>query len=224
VQRLLALAESDNMHEAKAAMKTAQRLMLRFNIGALETQEETSVHFEQVGSIRQRHPSHVKMLSGILGAHFFVRCIWVFAWNVQEAKRGRVLEICGTEANLQIARYVHDFLLATGERLWAEHKRDEGIDSNAERRRFLCGVMMGFSESLDAQSREHEETGLVWVGDPRVDAWMRQRHPHTRRGSGGRVRPTQAWAAGRRAGRKIVIHKPVTQKPRRGLKGLLTRR
>ena len=164
------------------------------------------------------------MLSGILGAHFFVRCIWVFAWDVQTAKRGRVLEICGTEANLQIAAYVHDFVLATADKLWKEHKRAEGITSNSERRRYLCGVMMGFSESLETQAQQNQEAGLIWLGDPRVDAWLRQRHPRIRRGSGGRVRTNAAWSAGRQAGQKIVVHKPLTQKKRRGLAGLLSRR
>lgn len=224
VQRLLALASSDNIHEAQSAMKAAQRLMLRHNIEAVETNSQLAIRFEQVGLIRQRHPAHIKMLSGILGAHFFVRCIWVFAWDVSKAKKGRVLELCGTESNLQIAAYVHDFVLSSAERMWQEHKRSQGWSSNSERRRYLCGVMMGFSESLETQAQEHQEAGLIWVGDPRVDDWLRQRHPRIRRGSGGRVRTTAAWSAGRQAGRKIVVHKPLTQKKRKGLAGLLGRR
>jgi hypothetical protein len=224
VQRLLALAGSDNIHEAKAAMRAAQRLMLRYNIDQMEAERPTAMAFEQVGAVRQRHPTHVKILSGILGEHFFVRCIWVFAFDVERGRKGRVLELCGTPANLAIAAYVHDFVLVTSERLWAEHKAREGIRSNAERRRFLSGVMMGFSESLSTQAVEHGETGLVWLGDPRLDVYLRQRHPRIRSGGGSRMRVTREWQAGRAAGRKLVVHRPLEGKKRRGIRGLLTRR
>ena len=48
VQRLLALASSDNIHEAQSAMKAAQRLMLRHNIEAVETNANVAIRFEQV--------------------------------------------------------------------------------------------------------------------------------------------------------------------------------
>jgi hypothetical protein len=222
VQRLLALAGSDNLHEAQAAMRAAQKLMLRHNIGSLEAERRPELSFRQLGRIRQRHPAHEKVLSGILGAHFFVRCIWVFAWDVKATRKGRVLELCGAQANLEIAAYVYDFLLVTAERLWNAHKHAQCIRSNADRRRYLCGVMTGFSESLQRAADVHQSTGLIWVGDPRVDAWFRQRHPRVRRGSGGRVRADSAWAAGREDGRRIVLHRPLTEKRVRSKQKLLS--
>mgnify|MGYP001258857352 CR=1 FL=1 len=62
-------------------MKAAQRLMLRHNIEAVETNSKLTIRFEQVGLIRQRHPAHIKMLSGILGAHFFFHHSHTFAFN-----------------------------------------------------------------------------------------------------------------------------------------------
>ena len=52
----------------------------------------------------------------ILSEHFFVETIWVPVWRPLEGKRGQVIEVCGTRANVEIADYVHDFLTrpATG--------------------------------------------------------------------------------------------------------------
>ena len=59
------------------------------------------------------------MVAMILGMHFFVEGIWIPVYRPLEAKRGSVLEICGSSANLAIAEYVHGFLHQTADRLWA---------------------------------------------------------------------------------------------------------
>ena len=41
-----------------------------------------------------------------------------------------MLELCGTPANLEVAAYVHAFLTDTAQRLWREHKRALGINSD----------------------------------------------------------------------------------------------
>src|SRR5207302_1672186 len=106
--------------------------------------------------------------------------IWVPVYRAREGKRGTVLEICGTSANLAIAEYVHAFLSATAERLWREHKRDHEIDFDRDRRTYLAGVMTGFAEKLAQQSAMHKSAGLVWVKDGDLESFFRRRHPHVR--------------------------------------------
>ena len=211
IARLLALAESPNVHEAEAAMKAAQRLMLRHNIDAHVAAAREGYAFAHLGQPRKRVEAAEHILAGILARYFFVEAIWVPSYLPKEGRSGRVLELCGTLSNLEVASYVHGFLLETGERLWREHKGKHGIDSDMERRRFAAGVMSGFDEKLKSGSQESQREGLIWVGDPGLDEYLHQRYPRRSGGGSIGVRPTAAYEHGREAGRTIVLHKPVKE-------------
>src|SRR5580693_5447274 len=134
IARLLALAESPNRHEAEAAMAAAQRLMLRHNLDAVHAQTARDYGFAHLGRPSGRVGEHERLVAMILGKHFFVEGIWIPVYRPLEGKRGSVLEICGTRANLAIAEYVHAFLHQTAERLWRAHRHAAGIESDRERR------------------------------------------------------------------------------------------
>ncbi len=206
IAKLLALAESPNEHEAQLAMAEAQRLMLRHN---LEAAPRDGYAFRHLGEPTGRVSEPDRLLATILGEHFFVEVIWVPVWRAKEGKRGSMLEICGTPENLEMAAYVHAFVGHTAERLWREYRRKQGLRSNAERRTFLAGVMLGFREKLAKQQAVHQEEGLVWVGDADLGSYYRKRHPRIRWTRHAGVQRTEAHAHGREAGRSIVIHRGV---------------
>ena len=210
IHALLALAESPNRHEAEAAMQTAHKLMRRYNIDAAAG----SYGFRHLGTPTGRIPGHHRILAGILGQHFFVQPIWVFAWQTDKLKRGRVLEICGRQENLEIAEHVHGYVLETAERMWGDHREQTGISGNRDRRTFLQGVMMGFHEQLDAQAQACEETGLVWVGDADLVDYVSRRHPRQVSFRGGRRGNSDAYAAGKRAGRQLIVRRPIKSRVR----------
>jgi hypothetical protein len=210
VARLLALAGSSNVHEAESAMQQARRLMLKHNIdSAVTAAREQGFTFRQVGTPRGRVDAHEHLLASVLADHFFVEVIWVPGYAPATGRQGRVLELCGTPANLDVACYVHGFLLETAERLWRAHKQAAGLPGDRERRRYLLGVMIGFDEKLAASATESQREGLVWVGDPALEQYLRRRYP--RRTGGGSIgfRRTAAHEDGRRAGREIVLHRPL---------------
>lgn len=210
IARLLALAESPNVHEATAAMRAAQRLMLQHNIDAAGAAAREGYGFRHVGTPSGRISGAEHVLAGILSRHFFVDVIWVPSYLPRQGRSGRVLELCGTPSNLDVAVYVHGFLMQTSERLWREHKRAHGLTGNAERRRFALGVMMGFDEKLKAAGDEDRREGLIWTGDPALGDFLARRYPRRTGGAGIGVRPTETYEQGRHAGRNIVLHKPIT--------------
>ena len=148
--------------------------------------------------------------------------IWVPVYRPLEGKRGSVLEVCGTPANLEMAAYVHAFLTHAADHLWREHKRARSVRGDRDRRTFLAGVMVGFLEKLNTQRTEHRERGLVWVGDADLELFFKKRHPRVVHVRHAGNRRTAAHAEGREAGRRIVLHKPVQSGPSGGQR-LLTR-
>ena len=205
---LLALAESANEHEAQAAMSAAHKLMLKHNLAAAEKPRDYA--FRHLGAPSGRVQESDRVLANILSDHFFVETIWVPAYRVLEAKRGSVLEICGSDANLEMAAYAYAFLRDTAARLWTAHRRACGIRGDRDRQKFVAGVMQGFSEKLRAEAVANKRAGLVWVRDGDLDGYFKKRNPrvrHVRFRGGG---PSEAYAHGRAAGREIILHRPVS--------------
>ena len=211
VQRLMALADSPEPHEAEAAMAAAHRMMLKYNLAAHETERRATYGVRWLGAPTRRIPAWRRVLSGILTGHFFVEGVWVWSYDPACDRQGRVLEITGTGPNLDIAEWVHTYLVQTGERLWKDHKDNHGIRGNRHRRQFLSGVMVGLYERLQTQREVNETTGLVWAGDPGLKHWTRSRHARVRRSGTRGMKATDMWQHGRSQGRRIVIKKAVTQ-------------
>jgi hypothetical protein len=221
IAKLLALASSPNVYEAESATLAAQRLMLKYNLGAQRHGRQHSYGFRCLGRPTGRLTESERALATILGDHFFVQVIWVPVWRPLEGKRGSVLEVCGTLENLELAEYAHSFLTHTAERLWLGYKREHGQRGDAGRRAYLAGVMAGFREKLRAQHRRNQQAGLVWVGDSELTRYFRQRHPHVRWTRHAGEHKSEVFAHGRAAGRQIVIHRGVAQGPSAGGRPLL---
>jgi hypothetical protein len=215
IRKLLALAGSSNQHEAQLAMRKAHELMLRHNIESIHAASERTYEIRHLGDPSKRSSRVESMTAGLLAEFFFVKVIRVPVYLPRLGKRGAVYEIAGTQANLEMASHVYAFLLATADRLWRENRKDARVRSGRDRLSYQSGVIGGFREKLLSERAALSGEGLVWVGDGDLDRFYRARHPrivmrrHTTRYDG-------AHAAGREAGRSVVLHKPVAQGPSSG--------
>jgi hypothetical protein len=204
IRKLLALAGSDNQHEAEMAMKRAHELMLRHNVEHVPTGYEV----RHLGEPRKRTNRVEADVVGLLSECFFVKVIRVPVYLAREGKHGAVYEIAGSHANVEMAAHVYAFLLATATRLWEENRGDERVRSGRDRMAYQSGVVRGFRDKLVAERKELRGTGLVWVGDSQLDRFYRARHPRITTRT-RHVRVNAAHSAGREAGRSVVLHKPV---------------
>jgi hypothetical protein len=222
VTKLLRLAKSSDAHEAAAATSAAQRLMLKYNLTDLESGPGHAYSHRHLGQPTGRVTEAERILACILGEHFFVQVIWVSVYRPFDEKRGSVLEICGTAENLELASFVHGYLLDAAERLWNKYKKEQKLRGNAQRREFLAGVLTGVRDKLAAEKKRSEREGLVWVGDSELASYFRCRHPHIRwiRGE-AKVRP-DAWGKGRDAGRTLELSKPLREAKKQATPKLLT--
>lgn len=210
VQKLLALATSDNRNEAEAAMAAAQRLLLKHNLGHRAESQARGYAARTLGNPALRRAEHEQRLATLLSRHFFVQTIWIPVYLPLLGRHGSVLEAVGTPGNLEIAAYVHDHLLHTAEALWRSHKAASGIRGDRDRRTFLAGVVAGFSAKLDREARVSAEQGLVWVEDADLGRHFRRRHPRLRTTSFGGGRKRAAFGDGHSAGEQIVLRRGVT--------------
>ncbi len=208
IRKLLALAASANQHEAELAMRTAHELMLRHNI-------DRAIHahtyrVRHVGDATQRRTQVDGMIAVILSEFFFVKVIQIPVYLPTLGRRGQVFELSGTAANLDLAEHVYEFLRATATRLWDANRDDPRVKNGHDRLRYQAGVIQGFHDKLRDERGALAGTGLVWIGDADLDDFYHLRNPRITRRS-RRVRADGAHAAGREAGRRIVLHKPVTR-------------
>jgi hypothetical protein len=208
ITHLLSLAQSQNEHEAQAAMNAAQRLMLKHNLTEVRREQRADYCFRHLGVPTGRVTEAERILATILLDYFFVETIWIPVWRAKEGKRGSVLEVCGTTDNVELAHYVHSFLWHTADRLWREHRRGK---AKRDRRVFIAGVMTGFRDKLAKEQRVQQEEGLVWIGDPELRGYLKQRHPRMRYSHYASSERTATHAEGRAAGARIVLHKGVSQ-------------
>lgn len=226
IRKLLRLAESEELGEAQNAMKMANQLMLKWNIEQNQLRERKAYQVRQLGQPGRIMLVH-KMLSAILRDFFFVETIWVQSYDVRKNKWGRVLEVTGQKENVELSEYVYHYLLNLSEQLWEKHKRE----NKAHRGNFLYGIMLGFYEKLEEESRmeSQDEQALVWHGDPWLREFFDKRHP--RRGqlqSSKMALDANSLKAGKSQGRNIVINKGIKTETAqknlkiKGLKGYLS--
>ncbi|MBW2100434.1 MAG: DUF2786 domain-containing protein, partial [Deltaproteobacteria bacterium] len=80
VKKLMALAESQNQHEAEAAMAKAHELIEKYNINLISRNENRDFVSIFVGTPALRHFREEYHLSGLLQDFYFVSGIWVSAY------------------------------------------------------------------------------------------------------------------------------------------------
>lgn len=205
--KLFALARSDNLNEAHAAMTKAHSLLLKHNLSLLEAENRENYIRKQVGEIGRKNP--VKSLVGIIiSKFFFVESIWTFSYDRAKNKEGRVLEIYGTQENVEIAEYVHDYLHNVSEILWKEYQSKKKMSGNKYRRTFLYGLLNGLYNKLNSGEPNKKPLDLVWKGDPKLKEFYRRRNPKIST-SACRYSSScdETYRTGFARGKKLIIHK-----------------
>lgn len=210
IVKLLALAQSDNRHEAELALARAHELGLRHNIELRDArpQAEGRYQYRLVGRPMRRIPSWTWSVTAILDAFYFVQYICrSYADPERPGSHLRVIELYGTRTNLDLAEYVYHYLVNQGAAEWRRYRAAEGLTNNRARLSFLKGLYRGFHERLRAEREALASTSreLVWVGDPDLDAFYRARNPRVRTTRARSRHHPDAHSAGRAVGRELTI-------------------
>jgi len=197
--------------------------MLKYNLDVRAARGPGYVH-RTLGESSGRVAHHRYLIAALLQEFFFVQCIWVDSYVVHRGVRGHVLEVMGSAANVEMAEYVHDCLLRQCESLWRSFKADHAIKDRRAKRQYLDGLLSGFRRQLLESQARSAERGLVWVGDPGLDAFARRRYPRTTRSRLESADGSEIRERGVEAGRRLRLHQPVPQGPARSRGRLLPHR
>jgi hypothetical protein len=216
VKKLMALAKSQNKHEAEAAMTKAHELIARNNINLLAKDEKRDFTSVFVGKPALRHPREEYHLAHLLQDFYFVTGIWVSAYVVEKEKMGRVLEIIGTEKNIKLASYIYDFVRNFIDLQWAEYNKGKGLNRH-RKTDFAIGIIEGFRSKLNSRpirkDRPQEKYALIKIEDPLLEKYFSYKYPRTTAiRKGVSMHDTVVLNDGKSVGKKLVIYKGITEK------------
>ena len=222
MNKLLALAGSENQHEAELAMQRVQEMYARYNLERLEQQKQSQfVSWIQVAKTRKREMWE-KILLSLLNEYFFVQVIQSKQFDARDCVEYPSAEIMGTRENVLMAEYVYNFLVQTLESLWQRQRCEQpewkGSTLRRERRTYLIGVIHGFRARLADRSSTGQSTGptknqihsLVVHSNQELQKHIQRKYPRTRSGRSGTVDlGSESYKKGKTDGSQIRLHRPL---------------
>jgi hypothetical protein len=214
IQKLLALAESRNPHEANAAMAKAHALIVRYNIDWLEHRNQRRFVSVFLGSPALRHPREDYLLANFLQEFYFVYGLWIPAYVLDRGKMGRVLEISGTSENASLAAYAFDVIKRYMDCQWRQYNRTNRLKQH-RRSDFAAGIIEGFATKLrrqmDLTLKDSNRCALVKTTDPQLACYVAEKYPRVRTFHKKIADPAdRVFHDGIQAGRNLILSKAVT--------------
>jgi hypothetical protein len=220
VKKLMALAQSQNRHEAESAMAKAHEFIAKYNVELLARDEDRHFVSVFVGYPALRHFREDYHLAGLLQDFYFVYGIWVPAYVLDKGKMGSVLEISGTIQNVRIASYVHDYVKRFIDSQWQRYNKKRGLN-RYRKTDFAVGILEGFCSKLKSQDMQRKRhKGKLWlikIEDPLLQEHVHYRYPYTASIRGKMYRGHKDVVRdGISIGKDLVISKGITEKGRSG--------
>ena len=119
-QKLLALAQSSNEHEALEAMKKVQYLYQTYHLESLRQLEKPSFTSIHIHHKKRRIEAYQTMIGNLLIKHFHVQIIHSSLYDAATQKEYKCLEILGIHRHVQLAEYVYWFIFNNLPILWQD--------------------------------------------------------------------------------------------------------
>ncbi|NQZ60048.1 MAG: DUF2786 domain-containing protein, partial [Lentisphaeraceae bacterium] len=167
IAKLMALADSCNLHEAEAALAKAQELTFKHNLEQIKI-AKSSYSFRPIGPYRSKVPAYEKQLMHILQEQYFVKALTT--WRYDNNQAFKQFEIYGTPENLENAAYIYDFLKQEAEFLWLEYRQKYGRQVSRMKSSFTNGLFIGFQNKLNAEKEVlKSKYEVIALNNPHLD-------------------------------------------------------
>ncbi len=216
LEKLLALADSENEHEALVAMRRARELQDRHRLEDLNLGRSARFVNLEISSGKQRHAPYEGRITSILINHYRVEAVYLSRFNPEKLCNEATVDIMGSREDVLLAEYVHTFLHQSAESLWQAHRRTTRAKGLRARNSFIRGLLVGFHDKLDEESTVtlgseygEEVTALVIAEERERERFKRRRYPRlVQRSSSARV-DRSAFRQGKSEGGRLSIRKPI---------------
>lgn len=149
VQKLMALATSQNEHEASQAMIKSRQLLLKHHMESkyVGTEEEEIVSLKRIMK-QKKETTKMRAIAKILET-FFVNIVYFRAGGFL------YLEILGNSTNLEIAEYVAETLDRELDSLWTQAQNQSNLKGAVAKNSFFLGIAKGYCNKVQALKREY---------------------------------------------------------------------
>ena len=172
IKKLLALAASDNEHEANTAMRQAMRLMAKHNVSEEDLRDSEMV-IEKFPIYYSTVPKHLRfLLVGIAEAMGAGVVLHPVPPSLKRNGRNRgkqhhsTYSVIGLKHDVEYVNYMFEVVSRIVDNKLAKFKKDNYPTSRAENNDYKLGIVLGFCEKLsDANSEIEQGKGLVPVDD-----------------------------------------------------------
>jgi hypothetical protein len=217
VEKLMSLAQSNNEHEAMAAMEKVFELFQKYNLERVGKKIEANYISVLINKKAQKISAVQSHITYILREFYFVEIIFGFLYDAADNRVYKTIEIFGTLENVKMAEYVYHFLENKIEDLWIDFSLIKKL-SPKYKRSYLLGLLIGFKNKLKEIKEVKtsiRERSLVCVDqDEKLNEFISLKYPRLRksRSSGSGIFGS-IFEEGRTDGNKIILNKGLEKKP-----------
>ncbi|MCI5165607.1 MAG: DUF2786 domain-containing protein [Candidatus Electrothrix sp. GM3_4] len=236
VNKLLALAGSENEHEATLAMQRATELLHRHNLNMIAGDNSSACVRLLIKAGEKQIPSWRKAICRILRGYFFVEVIFSSLYDVQRRDSYKTIELLGRAENVPVAEHCYYFLEQQLESLWGKNRHRFQGNTRTAKNSYYIGLLHGFMQKLAEQaekvSRENLEktrqedrdvkrgkaTGeLIVSKDDQLQGFVRFHFPRLQTSRKSAVKINRnSYEDAVVAGKNIVLNQSLTEKKQGG--------
>ncbi len=196
-------------------MQKVRELYAKYNLDRLEANQPGSWIYFLLRPKKKRLERHLYAICSLLSDHFLVQVVYTDDYDARDLCKYKAIELLGTKENVLMAEYVYHFLNNQLSGLW-NHSKKAGGHLPQARQSYFLGVLSGFRQKLESQAVElkisqgERGTALIPIGDRQLEEFVSSRYPRLRSTRGGiRRYDASAYSAGKAAGSRLNLHKPV---------------
>jgi hypothetical protein len=237
VEKLLALGQSSNESEARAASRKASYLLNKYNLDRIDKEDTNAsdIRYLYLHSGKKRMETIEKLILKFLEEFYFVSCVTATIYDARTDEEYRAGVLIGKQEALVVAEYVYRFLLDTSGKLWQDFRKKHhgqrtgkvAFDSG-----FMDGIRtnheMMFQAQAGAAPAGDTSLPIAAVRALRVQSRAENNREKTRlfprliKNRSSFQMDENAFRQGMEQGRKTHIHRPVEHK-KDGITALLNR-
>ncbi len=154
VKKLLALAGSENEHEAALAMQKACNIMTSHNIKQLEQDFKNGYDYLIITTGKKQLAAYRRSLCAILRDFFHVQVVCSTLYDPHSDTNFKSIELLGRTENISIAEHCYYFMENRLATLWSQNKNKWPGNKRTVRNSYYLGILHGFRQKMTQQVQQ----------------------------------------------------------------------